>query len=294
MFAPPGWYADPAGAPLLRYWDGRLWTPYTALYPHRPAEPPLLDRQIAELKTAGGPPWGARPVVLPLVTFVLAIVVGSLAAAVVNPHTHTDKVTFAAVADVTLEAVIVASAYLAGRDIARRAGGWGRAFGLRAPRWKDLLLALAGVGIIIAARIPLNMMIYIFGGKHALKESQNLTVDKVDGGVIALLLVVAVGLAPIVEEFVFRGLLLRTFMQRLSFWPAAAASTAIFALGHTYEVDTVVGAIVLALNVAVIGLVHCGLVRYTGRLAPGIISHAIVNLTAVLAIASGVSSGVLR
>jgi membrane protease YdiL (CAAX protease family) len=293
MFAPPGWYPDPAGAPLLRFWDGRWWTPYTALHPGSADEPPLLDRQIAEFKAADPRPWGTRPVLLPIAGYVAAILLGSVLAAVVDPHGHTAKVLFAAVVNVGLQAVIITAAYRAGRDVARRYGGWGRAFGLRRPRWKDLLIALAGVGLIIAARIPLNVMIYAAGGKKALKQSQNITVDRVDAAVIVFLVLAAVIAAPIVEELVFRGLILRTFLQRMSFWPAALASSAIFAIGHTYEVDTVAGAITLALNVGVIGVVHCGLVRYTGRLAPGMISHAIVNLVAVLALASGVGSGSL-
>ena len=27
---PPGWYPDPSGAPLQRYWDGTTWTAQTA------------------------------------------------------------------------------------------------------------------------------------------------------------------------------------------------------------------------------------------------------------------------
>lgn len=27
--AEPGWYRDPAGAPLDRWWDGAVWTTYT-------------------------------------------------------------------------------------------------------------------------------------------------------------------------------------------------------------------------------------------------------------------------
>jgi hypothetical protein len=26
---PPGWYRDPAGAPMMRWWDGGQWTPGT-------------------------------------------------------------------------------------------------------------------------------------------------------------------------------------------------------------------------------------------------------------------------
>jgi membrane protease YdiL (CAAX protease family) len=108
--------------------------------------------------------------------------------------------------------------------------------------------------------------------------------------VIALLVLVAVIAAPVIEEFVFRGLLLRTFMQRWSFWPAALVSSLIFAVGHTYEVDTLAGAVILAANVGIIGIVHCYLVRVTGRLAPAMMSHAIVNALAVLVLASGLAS----
>ena len=27
---PPGWYADPHGAPIYRWWDGQAWTEYTS------------------------------------------------------------------------------------------------------------------------------------------------------------------------------------------------------------------------------------------------------------------------
>jgi membrane protease YdiL (CAAX protease family) len=291
MLAPPGWYPDPAGARVLRFWDGRWWSPYTAPYPG--PQPPLLDRQVAQLKAADPAPWGMRPVLLPIGAYIAAIVLGSLLAVLVDPHGHAARVAFAAVADVGLEAVIIAAAYRAGSAIAARVGGWGRAFGLCRPRWKDLWIGLAGLGIILVARLPLNLTIYLFGGRRALAESQNLTVKHVDAGVIVTLLVAAVALAPAVEELVFRGLILRTFMQRMPFWPAALASSAIFAVGHTYEVSTAAGAVVLALNVALIGVVHCGLVRYTGRLAPGMISHALINLAAVLALASGLAPGLL-
>ncbi|MDR6906501.1 hypothetical protein J2X63_002187 [Agromyces sp. 3263] len=31
-----GWYDDETDAALLRYWDGRRWTPHTAAKPHEP------------------------------------------------------------------------------------------------------------------------------------------------------------------------------------------------------------------------------------------------------------------
>lgn len=52
---PAGWYPDPAGQPLLRWWDGAQWTPYTEPLPQLPAPPPppLGEAGLAEL----APPW---------------------------------------------------------------------------------------------------------------------------------------------------------------------------------------------------------------------------------------------
>lgn len=49
--APPGWYADPAGGPGQRWWDGYAWTGATVL-PEQPPPPPW----------AGGPPPQGPPV----------------------------------------------------------------------------------------------------------------------------------------------------------------------------------------------------------------------------------------
>jgi hypothetical protein len=41
----PGWYRDPAGAPIDRWWDGRQWTPFT-----QPAG--MADYQRAVLRSS--------------------------------------------------------------------------------------------------------------------------------------------------------------------------------------------------------------------------------------------------
>ncbi|MCU1659424.1 MAG: Conserved rane protein of unknown function, partial [Pseudonocardiales bacterium] len=66
-------------------------------------------------------------------------------------------------------------------------------------------------------------------------------------------------------------------MRRMGFWPAALLSTLIFGGFHTYEVNTLVGAVTLALVVGAIGLTNCVLVRLTDRLTPGIFVHATLN-----------------
>jgi membrane protease YdiL (CAAX protease family) len=273
---------------VLRAWNGQSWTQQTAPYPVE--EPPLLDRELGDVKRLDPTPWGMRPVLLPIAAYVVVIGLAFAASHLIDPHGRTARLAFSAVANIALDAVIATAAYVAGRDVARRAGGWGRAFGWRAPRWKDLAIALAAVGLAFGGRIAINTVVVAFGGAETLRKAQNLNVSHVDAAVVVLLVVVAGIAAPILEELVFRGLILRTFAQRIGFWPAAALSTAIFAVGHTYEAGSVGGAVVLALDVGLIGLVNCVLVRYTARLAPGIIAHSIVNLAAVAVLAAGVTS----
>jgi Domain of unknown function (DUF4328)/Protein of unknown function (DUF2510) len=53
--APPGWYADPAGGPGQRWWDGYAWTEATVL-PSVPPPPPALT------SAPGYPsPWSTVP-----------------------------------------------------------------------------------------------------------------------------------------------------------------------------------------------------------------------------------------
>lgn len=52
----------------------------------------------------------------------------------------------------------------------------------------------------------------------------------------------------------FRGLMLRTFMRRYPFWSAAIASSLMFCLFHTCDLDSLAGAAQLGVSTAVLGL----------------------------------------
>jgi membrane protease YdiL (CAAX protease family) len=229
--------------------------------------------------------WGARPILIPLVTIVALIAASIALTDVALPSSRTPRLIFAAALTFGLDGLLVLAVWLGGRAAASRNDGWARTFGWRRPRWSDLKWAAIGIGVTFGARIVVGGIANGLTHGRAGKEAQNIQIDHISVlGLIVLSLVVVVW-APLIEELLFRGLLLRTFMRRLSFWPSAAISTAIFAILHTYEVDTLAGAITLAASVATLGLANCWLNRMADSLVPGIIVHATFNALAVVYIA---------
>jgi membrane protease YdiL (CAAX protease family) len=297
-----GWYRDPSGVPQLRFWDGRQWGPQTA--PLAPvavppavipaggpgsrvfSSPPPLDVSVAALRERDPAPWGRRPVVVPIVATVVLIVAGQILAQFAPAH-GSSRVVYAAVLSLGIEAVLAGALYFAGRSVAARAGGWGAAFGWRRPVWSDLVVALVAFCAATGIRVALGVALNLASNGRATKQAMNLHPHSVTPLGVTALFLLAVVAAPLTEEFMFRGLLLRTFMRRWSFWPAALTSAAIFGLFHTYEVSTLLGAATLAISVGAMGLVNCVVVRRTDRLAPAIMVHAASNaLALVIAIAA--------
>ncbi len=105
-------------------------------------------------------------------------------------------------------------------------------------------------------------------------------IERVDGPLAWVLLVVAVVVvAPAVEEYFFRGLLLRALRDRLGAVPAVVASSALFALVHR-EVLVLPGLFVFGVVAAVLTL------RFD-RLGPAWAMHAGFNATTVVLLAAG-------
>jgi hypothetical protein len=67
------------------------------------------------------------------------------------------------------------------------------------------------------------------------------------------------------EEPLFRGIVLRAFMGRWSFWPSAALNATVFGLAHAPGASTVSGGIELGLLMTAFGLFQCRLVNWTTR-----------------------------
>lgn len=245
---------------------------------------PRLDRLMDQMRAHDPRPWGWQPVVVPCVALLGLIVLGNVVSHLIVAHTFTTAVIETIALNLVLYGTLVAAVYYSGRHLARRYSGWGWAFGLQRPRWMDGAWLAAGVGMVLAGRIAVVLVANDLTNGKAGEESQNLTVHSPSPVVYVVLGVIAVLLAPVIEETVFRGLLLRTLMHRVGFWPAALISTAIFAAFHTYEVSTLAGALTLAGVVFVLGLTNCLLVRWSGRLAAGMMLHALFNALALVVV----------
>jgi membrane protease YdiL (CAAX protease family) len=96
---------------------------------------------------------------------------------------------------------------------------------------------------------------------------------------IALTVLAVVVLAPLGEELLFRGLLLRALARRIRFWPAAIISSLLFAAAHADAYLLWPRAIALFGT----GLVLAWLYRWRGYWA-SVTAHATVNAVAAVAL----------
>ena len=144
--------------------------------------------------------------------------------------------------------------------------------------WIDM----AGLPIGIASQLLLVPLIYwplqriwpdAFSSDEIEQRARELW-DKAHGGwIVVLVLVVALG-APIIEELVYRGLILQALQSRLNDWVALIISAAWFALIHLQPVE-LPGLFAFAL---VLGICF----QRTGRLGMAVMAHIGFNAAGLL------------
>jgi len=89
---PPGWYNDPGGMPVLRWWDGQQWGPHTQPLPGAPEgtgrhrapagpdpEPPAGSAQVSASPVRAPAGWAWIVAVTPVIATVIIIAVGTSA-----------------------------------------------------------------------------------------------------------------------------------------------------------------------------------------------------------------------
>ncbi|HET8699458.1 MAG TPA: CPBP family intramembrane glutamic endopeptidase [Gammaproteobacteria bacterium] len=146
-------------------------------------------------------------------------------------------------------------------------GWWGRAW----PLYKS---ALAGVGLALLFRAPLLLVLMVApDARHSVQFDSDVwrSLEAVDEryGILAAVWVLAVA-APVTEEFVFRGVLLRAFSGHLAFGTANVLQAALFAGAH---LDLAAAPYLFAL-----GLVAGWLARRSDGLVAPMVLHGTFNL----------------
>lgn len=152
-----------------------------------------------------------------------------------------------------------------------------RDLGLVATTGRNAALGLGvGVLLVLVWYLLITMVLPPEWGapSHKLEEIARAST----AGLLAFALM-AVVLAPLSEELLFRGAMLHGFMQRWSGGVSVALTALLFAALHIGPAQPYWPGVV---NVAVIGVVLALLRIRTGSLLPGVIAHAVYNSVAVL------------
>lgn len=143
--------------------------------------------------------------------------------------------------------------------------------------WLCCLATQITVGIVVVVtRIPIE------------SNTEGVADGAVDRGYVISLLVLAVIAAPIVEEIVFRGLVLRGLLSRMGAVPAIAIQAVLFGVAHVDPVRGV-GNIGLALVLGSVGATLGAAAYLFRRIGPSILAHGILNAVALTLVLSGVS-----
>lgn len=121
--------------------------------------------------------------------------------------------------------------------LTQRHPGWRDRVGVRLDRAGGRHAAYGAVAglilypvIAIAVGLPLTILFSVLSGQDATTPDQ--LPQHLAGGTVVASIILAVFLAPIVEETYFRGILFRSIRDRRGFWPGALISGVLFGAVH--------------------------------------------------------------
>jgi membrane protease YdiL (CAAX protease family) len=141
--------------------------------------------------------------------------------------------------------------------------GWGPV------TWLSCIAAQMVIGVIVVlTHIPIT------GNTESVDD---LSADR---GYVIALLILAVVAAPIIEEIVFRGVVLRGLLTHMGPVPAIAAQACVFGLAH-FDPVRGTGNIGLIMVLSAVGGVLGGAEYLFRRIGPTMVAHAIMNAVAM-------------
>ena len=140
-------------------------------------------------------------------------------------------------------------------------------------RARDAGVLLVGVALEIGLGILLVPLVNLVNEKQSVVND----LEKANGLKLAALALVAGLVAPVFEELLFRGLLLRSVARRLEPGPAVAVTALVFALSH-YLLDPTLGTLAVVPALFALGAVSGVLALRSGELSKSIFLHVGFNL----------------
>jgi membrane protease YdiL (CAAX protease family) len=156
-----------------------------------------------------------------------------------------------------------------GLELARPAAAW----------FADLPWLFAGVGLQLVALIPIGILNSIYG--HTAKQDVVRTADHATGWQVPALALAIVLLAPLTEELLFRGTLLRSLLRRVTPTVAVLVSAVAFGLVHALG-DPSVGTLVAMPAIVLLGVVAGHQAVHRGSLSRPILLHVGFNALSVV------------
>ncbi len=141
---------------------------------------------------------------------------------------------------------------------------------------------LVGVPVGVIAQLAIVPLVYVplraiwpdTFSKSELEHRARELADKANGWTVVLLVIIVVIGAPIVEELVYRGLLQRSMSAAFGAVPALVVMSLWFALMHPTPIEWP--------GLMIAGALFGAGLALTGRIGPGIITHAAFNATGLI------------
>jgi hypothetical protein len=144
----------------------------------------------------------------------------------------------------------------------------------------DVGWVVAGIGLQLASLLPISLLVSIHG-EDAKQDVVNIA-DRAHGIQVPLIILAVAVLAPVTEELLFRGALLRSLQRRMTPDWAVFVSALVFGLVHLVG-DPSIGSLIAFPAIMLLGLVSGYQAVRTGNLSRSIMLHIGFNaLSAVL------------
>lgn len=178
--------------------------------------------------------WRFGQVLMVILTGVVAATVAGVVAVGAGAELDDGYIVFGVVFPAQVLGSLFAAGYL---SQTRGTGSWVRDFGLSL-RWRDGWGLGGGVGLQIAALIVTAALLTMLGGDVEPSQDVADIAENAAGGAIALAFIGTVLLAPLIEEIIYRGMLLSALRRRMGRHPAVLVSAGVFAIVHLVDPGT--------------------------------------------------------